>query len=99
MLITDKQIKEGDIISLKLTTGEEVIGRLVTPFGVDLSATLAKPMAFMMGPQGLGLVPFVFSANTDDNITISGAFIIAKAKTAEQVAKQYMQQTSNLLIP
>jgi len=85
-----------DIVSLKMVSGEEVIGRLADENAE--SVTLSKPMVFLMGPQGLGLVPYFFSGPKDGNVKIKNQFINAMIKTDADVGKQYQSQTSSLVI-
>lgn len=86
--------KTGDTVTLKLISGEEVVGRLGEP-NQDV-VTLTKPMTFIMGPQGLGMVPYMFSAPQDAKIKIKESAIVAIVKTDDQINKQYIQQTTGL---
>lgn len=86
--------KTGDTVTLKLISGEEVVGRLGEP--TQDVVTLTKPMTFIMGPQGLGMVPYMFSAPQDAKIKIKESAIVTIVKTDEQVNKQYIQQTTGL---
>ena len=88
--------KTGDTVSLKLISGEEVVGRIGEP--TQDVVTLTKPMTFIMGPQGLGMVPYMFSAPQDAKIKIKDSAIVAIVKTDDQVNKQYLQQTTNLTL-
>jgi len=88
--------KDGDTVSLKTTAGEEVIGRLESETPDHI--TLIKPSAFMMVPQGPGLIPFMMSAPMDAKIRIPKSAIIAIVKTEISIAKQYIQQTTGLAI-
>lgn len=88
--------KTGDTVSLKLISGEEVVGRVgETTDGVII---LTKPMTFIMGPQGLGMVPYMFSAPQDAKIKIKDSAVVAIIKTDEQVSKQYIAQTTGLTL-
>lgn len=95
-MLIQKPFEKNDIVSLKLSTGEEVVARFDSKTAT--STKILKPMAFMMGPQGLGLVPFVFSADRDTVLEVGNEFIIVATKTDGDVAKQYMQQTTNLAV-
>ena len=86
--------KTGDTVSLKLISGEEVVGRIGDP--TQDVVILTKPMTFIMGPQGLGMVPYMFSAPQDAKIKIKDSAIVAIVKTDDQVNKQYIQQTTGL---
>ena len=89
-------MNKNDVISLKLTTGEEAIGRYDSE--TDGLITLSKPMSFVAGPQGLGLGPFMFSLSKDSTVTINKATIIAIVKTDDIIKKEYIKQTSGLVM-
>jgi len=88
--------KTGDTVTLKLISGEEVVGRIGDP--TDGQIVLTKPMTFIMGPQGLGMVPYVFSAPQDAKIKLKDSAVVAIVKTDEQINKQYLQQTTGLTL-
>lgn len=88
--------KTGDTVTLKLISGEEVVGRIGDP--TDGQIVLTKPMTFIMGPQGLGMVPYMFSAPQDAKIKLKDSAVVAIVKTDEQVNKQYLQQTTGLTL-
>lgn len=88
--------KTGDTITLKLISGEEIVGRVGDPS--DGVVILTKPMTFIMGPQGLGMVPYMFSAPQDAKIKIKDSAIVAITKTDDQVNKQYLSQTTGLTL-
>lgn len=85
-----------DIISLKLTTGEEALGRFASE--TDDTITLKKAMSFVAGPQGLGLGPFMFSLSKNADVTINKSTVIAVVKTEDLIAKEYIKQTSGLVV-
>lgn len=89
-------MNKNDVVSLKLTTGEEVIGRFDSEN--DSIIILNKPLSFVMAEQGLSLGPFMISANKDDKITISKLTVIAIIKTNELIAKQYLKQSTGLVL-
>lgn len=88
--------KSGDTVSLKLISGEEVVGRIGEP--TEGVVILTKPMTFIMGPQGLGMVPYMFSAPQDAKIKLKESAVVAITKTDDQVSKQYLQQTTGLAL-
>jgi hypothetical protein len=89
-------MNQNDIISLKLTTGEEALGRLDNE--TNDTITLKKPMSFVAGPQGLGLGPFMFSLSKNSEAIINKNTVIAVVKTDELIAKEYIKQTSGLVV-
>lgn len=86
--------KQGDIVSFKMTSGEEVIGRLEEE--TDNYYELRKPMVLIAGQQGLGLAPFMFSVSPDAKFRFKSNTISCVAKTENDIAKQYTSQTTGI---
>ena len=51
-----ENIKDGDLVTLKLASGEEVIANYKS--GADSYISIEKALVLMQGPQGLALVLF-----------------------------------------
>jgi hypothetical protein len=91
-------IKQGDIITIKLMSGEEVVAKLEE----DQSEVIkvAKPRAVVNIPQkGIGLGPFVFTVSQTAVIDIFKKNVVCYAETEDGMARQYRQGTSGLTIP
>lgn len=88
--------RTGDIVSFKLSSGEEILGRLEEEG--DKNFTVLKPMVLIMGQQGLGLAPFMFSVSPNAKFTLRKGSVSCVAKTEEEIAKQYTAQTTGIHI-
>lgn len=93
-MIIQTPYKAGDTVSMKLSSGEEIVGRLEeeTVKGYKVS----KPLMLTATPQGVGLAPFMFTVDADTKIEINGTSVVGIAKTAEDAAKQYIESTTGL---
>jgi hypothetical protein len=93
-MLINRGIKEGEVITLKLTSGEEIIARFVedTAHGYKIS----KPTSITVTPQGLGLVPFAFTVSPNDDIVIKEHAVIMMTATEKQFADQYLQGTTGI---
>ena len=60
-MLIDKGVSVGEVITLKLTSGEEIVAKLdsETPTHYKLS----RPMVIGMGQQGPGLMPYLFTVD------------------------------------
>ena len=93
-MIIETPYKEGDTVSLKLSSGEEIVARLE-----DETATqfiLKKPMVLIMQQQGMGLAPFMFSVSPEAKFNILATTVTCVAKTEGEIAKQYTSTTSGI---
>jgi hypothetical protein len=93
-MLIETAIKDGDIVSFKLSSGEEIVARLKSQD--DKSYTLLKPMVLIMQQQGMGLAPFMFSVSPDAKFNIQASSVSCVAKTEQDIAKQYTATTSNI---
>jgi hypothetical protein len=93
-MIIETPYKQGDAITIKLTSGEELITRYEEdkPEGIKVS----KPMSLTATQEGIGLAPFVFTIDPETPFVINNSAIVCVAKTEEQMATQYIQNTTGI---
>lgn len=94
-MLVETPYKENDVVSIKLSSGEELVGRLVEE-GPEV-IVLNKPLMLSMTPKGMGLAPYMFTVNPESQITFKLANIITIVKTMETMAKQYIESTTGLV--
>ena len=94
MLIRNNTISDGDIVTIKLVGGDEVITKLVNFNDLEIK----QPLLVMMAQQGFGLMPYILTADPKTTIHISNNHVITITKTLEEVAKEYIKQTTGLII-
>lgn len=93
-MLLEKPKSKGDVITIKLTSGEEVIARFEddNTSGIKIS----KPMMLSMGPKGVGMMPYLFTVDPDTPITINNSAIAVLSATDEDFAKQYTTSTTGI---
>jgi len=94
-MLIEAPYKNGDTVSLKLSSGEEVIGRLEEE--TKESIKLHKPLMLTMSQQGIGLAPFMFTASPDATITLKQSKVICVVKTIDEMSKQYISNTTGIV--
>lgn len=93
-MLLQKPLAKNDIVTLKLTTGEELIARFLEEDDSGLVVERATTMA--ANPQGgLGLVPWMMSA-MPEKITINKSTIIAYTQTVKEIADKFVEATTNI---
>ena len=92
-------MKNGDIVTLVLTNGAEVIGELVETSPMDY--TLNRPRMVQANQQGVGLVNGVCMTGEEPkgNVSFNRSGVVFVIKTIEEMAKGYKQQVSGLVLP
>ena len=94
-MLIDTPYKVGDVVSMKLTSGEELLATLEEEKGSDY--VLKKPLMLVAQQQGLGLAPFMFTASPDAKITVGNDKVVCITKTIEEMAKQYISSTTGIV--
>ena len=93
-MLIEAPYKVGDTVSLKLSSGEEIVARLDDESNEKF--VLKKPMVLIAQQQGLGLAPFMFSVSPDAKFALQATSVSCIAKTESEIAKQYTSQTSGI---
>lgn len=93
-MLIDKGISSGEIVTLKLTSGEELVGKLVGE--TETAYKLSKPLTLSMNQQGIGMVPFTFTGNPDKEYTVFRSSVSAITTTVKEFADQYIKGTTGI---
>lgn len=93
-MLIDKGLSAGEVITLKLTSGEEIVAKLVAEN--DFYYKLSKPMVIGMGQHGPGLMPYLFTVDPDKEIKLQKHTITVAEASDEKFAKQFLEQTSGI---
>jgi hypothetical protein len=93
-MLIKKPIGQGSVITLKLTSGEEIVARFVekTLSGYQVS----RPMVLTMGPKGIGLIPYLITANQEEDLEISSSVVAVAVATDREPSDQYIQSTTGI---
>jgi hypothetical protein len=88
--------KTGDVVALKLMSGEEVIGSFQSDS--DGTITLRKPLAMAMTAQGPALAPWIASADIDktSNFEINKDHVVTMVPAHKPIADAYTQATTGI---
>lgn len=101
MLVNQPAI--GEIVTIKLVTGEEIVGKL-TERTID-SVFLAKPIMISIqpvGPKQVGLAFMPVLGSVSDPTTMQfplSALAIRPVLTGKDVTSNYLQATTNIITP
>jgi len=90
--------KKGDVITIKLSTGEELVARFDADTGSELK--VVKPTVLTLNPQDgqAMLIPWLMSidTNSSDPIIIGKQQIVAVSRPHKPLADGYMQSTTGI---
>lgn len=95
-MIIDKGVTEGEVVTLKLTSGEEIVAKLIE--NGPLFYKLSRPMVIGMGPNGPGLMPYLFTVNPEKEIKLMKATVTVIEATDKAFADQFIQSTTGIAL-
>ena len=93
-MLIDKGVVEGGVVTFKLTSGEEIVAKLVEDGAAHYK--LSRPMVIGMGQQGPGLMPYLFTVHPDKDVKLNKSVVAMAEATDEQFAKQFLQSTTGI---
>lgn len=97
-MLVISNFKKGDVITIKLSTGEEVVARFDADTGSELK--VVKPTVLTLNPQDgkAMLIPWLMSIDTGSNdaIIIGKQQIVAVSRPTKGLADGYLQSTTGI---
>lgn len=93
MIIT-KGVAVGEVVTLKIVTGEELLGKLMEI--TDTYYAIQRPLVLVMSQNGLGLQQWSFTANMDKAFKINKDKVIMIAETMKEMQTQYLEGTTGI---
>lgn len=90
-------LKSDDVYTFKLNSGEELIAK-VKQAGGDW-VIIQEPVSVAPGPQGMGLVPSLFTANPASETRLNTNSIAIVAETEDNVKMKYLEATTGITVP
>ncbi len=90
-------IKTDEVYTLKLNSGEELIAKVKGIEGNEL--IVAEPVSIAPGPQGMGLVPSMFTADPKGEYRLNTNSISIYAVTDASVKNKYVEATTGIKLP
>jgi hypothetical protein len=93
-MLIDKGVSTGEVITLKLTSGEEIVAKLIeeTPTHYKLS----KPMVIGMGQKGPGLMPYLFTVAPEKEVKLLKTTVTVAEATDKTFADQFITSTTGI---
>jgi hypothetical protein len=92
-------IKLDQVYTFKLNSGEEVIAKVTaTPTHLGY-IEVEEPVSIAPGPQGMGLIPSMFTADPKEKVTLNTNSISFMAITDDSIKMKYIEATTGIKIP
>jgi hypothetical protein len=88
---------EGKVYTFKLNSGEELIAKVIKVN--DDNIVIENPVSVAPGPQGLGLVPSMFTGDPDAEIKLNSNNVAIYTQTEDGVRMKYIEAVTGIKIP
>ena len=87
-------MKQNDIVTLKLVSGEEIIGRLEEKTAD--SVKIAKPVQIVASQKGMGFAPLCISIDDASTFSFLQIHILFMAITRKELEDAYIKATTGI---
>ena len=93
MLVERMKYKAGDVINIKLVSGDEIVGELVNRD--DAGYELKKPCIVVTSPDGIGLIQAMFGLDPDqESLTYKAHHVVTTCTTHSKMREHYISITT-----
>jgi hypothetical protein len=91
--------EQNQVYTFKLNSGEELIARVEKQEFNAEWITISDPVSVAPGPQGMGLVPSLFTADIKREIQLNTNSISLYAYAEDAVKMKYIEATTGIKVP
>jgi len=91
------QLSTGNVYTFKLNSGEELVTKVTKTDSEWI--TVQDPVSIAPGPQGMGLVPSMFTADPSGEIKLNTRSVSLFALTDDNVKMKYIEATTGIKVP
>jgi hypothetical protein len=95
-MIIDKGVSAGDVVTIKLTSGEELVANLVEE--TDKYVKVSKPRVLTAAQGGIGMAPYLFTVDPDKVVKIAASTVVVMEPTEKESASSYTKATTGLIV-
>lgn len=95
-MLLEKKAQDGDIIAIKLVSGNEIVAKLVEKS--ERVITISKPVELGMATAGnVGFGPFMIGAPDDVEMIFDLNMVVIFVKARKEIKDAYIQSTSGIV--
>ena len=96
-MIIQTPYKVGDIISMKLVSGEEVVAKFVEETKEIIKVWNPLVLSMIQGGQ-FGLAPYMMTVDPRSNFTFRASAVVCIFKTVDDTANSFIEVTSGIKV-
>lgn len=93
-MLIKKSYDANEIVGFKMVNGDEIVARVISS---DTDTwTVSKPCTVIPGPQGIGLMQSLISADINTEVTLGRQHVMLHAPVIKQMQDHYIQTTTGI---
>ena len=93
-MLIKKSYDANEIVGFKMVNGDEIVARVIS---CDTDTwTVSKPCTVIPGPQGIGLMQSLISADINTEVTLGRQHVMLHAPVIKQMQDHYIQTTTGI---
>jgi hypothetical protein len=89
-----KKYNNNDIVTIKLSSGEEIICKVVEDN--DNTMIISKPIALVVTPKGAAMTQFLMMQDMNETVELQKDHIVLLTKANKIASDQYIATTSGI---
>jgi hypothetical protein len=93
-MLINKGVSPNEVVTIKTQAGEEIVAKLVEETGTHYK--VSKPMVLTMGPQGVGMMPYMITVGPDTDVPLNKNNVMVVLPTDKSAADQYTQSVTGI---
>jgi hypothetical protein len=95
--MTQLALETNQVYTFKMNSGEEMVAKVKHADGNWI--VLEEPVSIAPGPQGMGLIPSLFTADPKEEIKLNTNSVSLVSKTDDSVKMKYLEATTGIKVP
>jgi hypothetical protein len=95
--MTKLALLSNQVYTFKMNSGEEMVAKVKDSSGDWI--TLEEPVSIAPGPQGMGLIPSLFTADPKEEIKLNTNSVSLVSITDDSVKMKYIEATTGIKVP
>ncbi len=90
-------LTQDTVYTFKMNSGEEMVAKVKQAGGDWI--ILEEPVSIAPGPQGMGLIPSLFTADPKAEIKLNTNSVSLVSETDDSVKMKYLEATTGIKVP
>jgi hypothetical protein len=95
--MTQLALELNQVYTFKMNSGEEMVAKVKQSDSNWI--LLEEPVSIAPGPQGMGLIPSLFTADPAEEIKLNISSVSLVSKTDDSVKLKYLEATTGIKVP